>query len=160
LNARLTTVQCTTAVSGAVAAIFLSWLLQHTKWGTTVRAVASDTDLSSIAGLKVPRIRLTVFALASACAAVAAILDAYNTDVTPEMGFHLMLMGITACIIGGIGSIRGAYLGAFLIALVQQVTAWCWSAQWQDVGIFIILILTLLIRPQGFFGVPLRQAHA
>jgi branched-chain amino acid transport system permease protein len=125
-----------------------------------VRAIASDIDLSAIAGLKVSRIRLTVFALASACAAVAAILDAYNTDVTPGMGFHLMLMGITACIIGGIGSIRGAYLGAFLIALAQQLTAWCWSAQWQDVGIFVVLILTLLIRPQGFFGMPLRQAHA
>ena len=159
LNARLTPVQCVSLVTAALVAILVSMLLQRTKWGTSVRAVASDADLTLIIGIRMHRVRLMVYALASACVAVAAILDAHITDVTPGMGFHLMLMGMTACVVGGIGSIWGALLGSFVIALLQQATAWNLSAQWQEVGVFLVLILMLLIRPQGFFGRPLRRAN-
>ncbi len=157
LGARLTPVQEVSLAVGAAMAVLLMWMLQRTRFGRAVRAIANDSELSLIHGLNVPTIRLAVYAIASACVAIVGILDAYNTDLTPTMGFRLMLMGITACIIGGIGSVRGAYLGGFIVAFLQQGVAWTFSAQWQDAGVFMVLVLALIVRPQGVFGRPLRQ---
>ena len=102
---------------------------------------------------------LLTFAVGSALAAVAAILNAYDTDMTPMMGFRALLAGIVAAIVGGIGSIAGAFLGGILVGLVQHGAAWVFPAQWQDTIVFAILILVLVARPQGLLGRPHRHAR-
>jgi branched-chain amino acid transport system permease protein len=68
----------------------------------------------------------------------------------------MLLIAITAAIVGGIGSIRGAIIGGLLVGLAQHVGVWKLPAQWQDGIVFAILVLFLLVRPHGFFGRPLR----
>jgi branched-chain amino acid transport system permease protein len=122
-----------------------------------IRAVASDADLATACGLDCDRIIMVTFLIGSALAGVAAILLAYDSDMTPVMGFRALLMGMVAMIIGGVGSIPGVALGAILLGLVQHLTAWWISSRWQDALIFLILILFLLLRPQGFLGRPLSK---
>ena len=100
---------------------------------------------------------LTTFALGSALAGVAAILAALDTDMRPTMGFDALLMGVVAAVVGGIGSIPGAFLGGLLLGLALNLGVWKLSTGWQDAIAFSLLILFLVFRPQGFFGLPLRR---
>lgn len=101
---------------------------------------------------------MVAFLIGSATAGVAAALLAYDTGMTPTMGFRTLLMGMVSVIIGGIGSIPGIAIGALLLGAAQHLTAWWMSSKWQDAIVFVILILFLLFRPQGFLGKPLRKA--
>lgn len=145
-----------------VTSIFLSiglWLwLQKSKSGMILRAVANDSELTSVLGLNSDRIIVVAFAFGSALAGVAAIFIAYETDLTPLMGFRAILMGVVAVIVGGIGSVPGALVGGLFVGLVQHLGVWKLPTQWQDAIVFVILILFLLLRPQGFLGKPLRRA--
>jgi branched-chain amino acid transport system permease protein len=114
--------------------------------------VASDPNLALVSGIDTDKVILFSFALGSALAGAAAILISFDTDMTPTMGMNALMMGVVAVIIGGVGSIPGATLGGFLIAFAQNFGVWKISSQWQDAIAFIILLLFLLYRPNGFFG--------
>lgn len=98
------------------------------------------------------------FLLGSALAGAAGVLLACDADMTPAMGLRPLLMGIIAVVIGGIGSVPGAALGAILLALAENLGAWWISSMWRDAIAFIKLVVFLLARPQGFLGTPLRRA--
>lgn len=157
-GARLTVPQITIVLSSAICGLLTGLLLQQAQMGKMVRAVASDPGLAEAYGLNRDGIVMVTFFIGSALAGAAAVLLAYDTDMTPTMGFRALLMGLVAGIIGGVGSIPGIAFGAILLALAQHLTAWWISSRWQDAIVFIILILFLLVRPQGFLGKPLRRA--
>jgi branched-chain amino acid transport system permease protein len=158
LGVRLTAHQMATILTSA-ACWLLTWLLlQHTKIGTMMRAVASNPDLAAVHGLDVNRVITCAFVGGSALAGIAGLMLAFDTDMTPLMGFRALMMGMIAVIIGGVGSIPGAALGALLLGLAQHLTAWWISSRWQDAIVFVILIFFLLVRPQGFLGRPTRSA--
>jgi branched-chain amino acid transport system permease protein len=123
-----------------------------------LRAVANDSELSSALGLNSGRVIAVAFALGSALAGVAAIFIAYDTDLTPMMGFRAILMGVVAVIVGGVGSIPGALVGGLFVGLAQHLGVWKLPTQWQDAIVFLILIVFLVLRPQGFLGKPLKRA--
>ena len=123
-----------------------------------IRAVSQDPELARAYGLDGDRLILLAFLLGSALAGVASILLAYDSDMNPVMGFQALLMGMVAVIIGGIGRLPGAVLGAIFLALVSNFAGWWISSIWQDTIVFILLVLFLIFRPQGFFGKPLRSA--
>jgi branched-chain amino acid transport system permease protein len=156
-GARITAIQLTTIlVSASISLALWSWL----KWarlGKYMRAVASDKELSRIVGINSEMVTTAAFMIGSAVTAVAAILNAYDTDLTPMMGFRAILMAVVASIIGGLGSIPGALFGGLLIGLTQSITAWWLPTQWQDALVFVVLIVFLLIRPHGFFGYTFRS---
>ncbi len=102
---------------------------------------------------------MVIFALGSALAAIAAVLLGYDTDLTPGMGFKSLLMAVVASIAGGIGSIRGSLLGGLLVGLAQHLGAWKLPTQWQDTVVFVVLIIFLVARPEGFFGKPLKSGQ-
>jgi branched-chain amino acid transport system permease protein len=109
-------------------------------------------------GLDCDRVIASAFAIGSALVAIAAILSGYDTDLTPLMGFKAILMGVVAVIVGGIGSIPGAFLGGLLVSSIQQVAAFELPIQLQYGVLFAVLILFLLLRPQGIFGRPPKRA--
>jgi len=88
-------------------------------------------------------------------------LNARNmtADITPTMGFSALLTGIVASVVGGVGSIAGAMIGALLIAAVQNLSILVLPSHWQDATVFGVLIAFLLARPQGFFGLPVTKAE-
>lgn len=157
-GARVTLIQISMiAVSVLLSA--LCWVfIEYSSKGKAMSAVANDPELARIVGVESDQVILFTFALGSALAAIASILISFDTDMTPMMGFNALLMGVVAAIVGGIGSIPGALLGGLLVGMAQHLGVWKLPTQWQDAIVFVILILFLLFRPQGFLGKPLRQA--
>lgn len=152
LGARLTGAQVCIMGAG-VAGCIATWLyLQKTLMGKLIRAVGCDPELAFAYGFNQNWIIMNAVVLGSALAGVAGILLAYDSNLTPFMGFQILLGGVVAVIIGGVGNIFGIALGATLLGFAQHSVAWWISSAWQDVLVFGILILFLVVRPQGFLG--------
>jgi branched-subunit amino acid ABC-type transport system permease component len=132
-------------------------LMKCSRIGRNIRAVASNPELSNIVGIHSDRVILWAFGIGSALAAVAGILIAFDTDMTPTMGFNWLLYGVVAMIIGGIGSNWGLVGGALLLATAQQLAAYYIGSQWMDAVAYIILILFLIAKPLGFSGKRLKK---
>ncbi len=159
LSVRLTKVQITILLANIMLTVTAWAVLRRTRSGMSIRAVSSDPDLAKCNGIDVDRIIMYVFAAGSAVAAIGAILVGLDTDITPSMGFNALLMGAAAAIIGGFGSVLGAFAGGLLVGFVQHFGVWKLPTEWQDAIVFIVVLLFLIFRPQGFFGKKLRNAH-
>lgn len=157
-GARVTSAQVALIVSSAVLCCIVLAALRFTDTGKKIRAVASDPELANVVGIDRDKIITMSFFAGSALAAVAAILGAYDGYISPVMGFRVLLLGITALIIGGVGRIEGAVLGGVIVGGVQQLSVWRLPVQWQDATVFAILILFLLFRPQGLVGRTLKKS--
>ena len=157
-GARITPIQIliigTSIILVIVVALFLKW----SKMGKAMRAVANDPELSSSSGIDSNRVILWTFAIGSALAGIAGILVALDVDMTPTMGMNALMMGVVVVIIGGVESIPGLVLGAFLLGLAQHLGVWKISSQWQDAIAFIILFIFLLFKPEGFLGKKMKKA--
>jgi branched-chain amino acid transport system permease protein len=150
LGARITALQGLIIFTSTVFVVILFLFLQKSKLGKATRAVASNPLLSKVAGIDVDRIILFTFAIGSVLAALAAVLIAIEQDIRPDMGLTAVLMGFVAVTVGGVGNIKGAFLGGFLVGLARSFGIWMIPAMWADTVVFVFLIFFLLIRPTGF----------
>lgn len=157
LGAYITDIQIVTILVSAI--IFIGYVLfqKYNKIGRNIRAVSSNPELSNVLGIDSKKVILEAFAIASAIAGVTGILVVFDTDMTPTMGFDLLLYGVVAMIIGGVGSIGGLTGGALLLAIAQHLSAFYIGSQWMDAVAYFILILFLLLNPFGFSGKRLKQ---
>jgi branched-chain amino acid transport system permease protein len=135
----------------------LIWLVQRTRQGKAMRATAQDQEAAAMMGINVNRTISFTFLIAGALAGVAGLLYAlYSTNIRYDQGFQLGLIAFTAAVLGGIGNLPGAVLGAILIGLIQQFNeGLSWhapSSQWTQSIVFAILILILVFRPEGLLG--------
>jgi branched-chain amino acid transport system permease protein len=128
------------------------WIVTKTRLGRAIRAVADDRVGASVCGINPERITMWAFLIGSALAGIAGILIGLETNLHPNMGFSVILKGIIASIIGGIGSIPGAILGGVFLGLVENLGIAFIPSGWKDAISFGVLILFLLFRPQGIFG--------
>jgi branched-chain amino acid transport system permease protein len=152
LGGYVTPIQIVSIVIGMLLIFGLSIFLQKTILGKSIKAVSSDPILADISGISSNTIILWTFAIGSGLAGLAGILVALDVDMTPTMGMNALMMAVIAVIIGGIENIPGIALGALLLAMAQQYGAWFFGAQWQDAIAFVILLIFLLFKPEGFFG--------
>jgi len=137
--------------------IVLTWLVRSTRHGKAMRATSQDTDAAAMMGINVNRTISFTFALAGSLAGVAAILYLLLfTTIRYDQGFQLGLIAFTAAVLGGIGNLTGAVLGALIIGLVEAFNEGLgWEApgsDWTRSLVFAILILILVFRPQGILG--------
>lgn len=146
-------------VAICLVSVFL-WILQGTRWGRIMRAVRDNPTLTSVMGVNLYRVRVAVFAVGSALAAVAAILTALDVGMDPNVGMPMLLTAAVALIVGGVGSFGAPIAGAFLIALVQSLLIWKLSARWVDAFTFGFLIACLIARPQGLLAGKRRVEEA
>jgi branched-chain amino acid transport system permease protein len=135
----------------------LMYLVQKTKQGKAMRATAQDMDASAIMGINVNRTISFTFLLAGSLAGAAGLVFALTqTDVRFDQGFTLGLIAFTSAVLGGIGNLPGAVLGALVIGLIQAFNeALTWHAPgstWTESIVFTILILILVFRPEGLLG--------
>lgn len=151
-NAYITPIQICIVITSTITATLLWVWLTKTNWGRLVRAMANDPDLCESVGVDSNRVMLLCFGIGSGIAAMGAILSGFDTDLNPLMGFRVMLFGVTAVIVGGIGSIKGAFFGGLLVGLTQHLGVLRLPAQWQDAVVFALLVFFLLFRPNGLFG--------
>ena len=158
LGARITPIQVVTIFISIVLVVALSIFLKKTKIGKAMRAVANDPVLADVSGINSNAIILWAFAIGSGLAGIAGILVALDVDMTPTMGMNALIMGVIVVIIGGV-NISGIALGALLLATAQNCGAWFIGSQWQDAIAFIILVLFLLFKPEGFLGKKVQSAN-
>ena len=145
------------AVSAIPVLILLVWLVQRTRHGRAMRATAQDQEAAAMMGINVNATISFTFLLAGALAGVAGLLYAlYSTNIQFDQGFTLGLIAFTAAVLGGIGNLPGAVLGAIIIGLIQQFNeGLTWHApgsDWTQSIVFAILILILVFRPEGLLG--------
>lgn len=134
----------------AVAATYL--FLARTKMGKALRAVADNPDLARVAGIGTERMIVWAWGIAGTLIAIAGILYGIESQLRPEMGWIFLLPLFAAIILGGQGSITGALAGGLVMGIAQQVsTAWLLPTYKPAVA-FLLMVLVLLIRPQGIFG--------
>jgi len=139
--------------------VSVNFFLQFSSTGKSIRAVSSNSELSNIYGINSNKIILISFGIGSALAAIAGILSAMDTNMTPTFGFNLLLYGVVAMIIGGVGSTRGLIAGSLLVATAQHLSAYYIDTKWMDAVTYIILILFLIWKPLGFSGKQLKKVE-
>jgi len=133
--------------------LMLQYLLYRTKIGMAMRTVSLDHDAARLMGVNVDSVISATFAIGSALAAAGGVLYAIAyPQIQPFMGIMPGLKAFTAAVLGGIGIIPGAVLGALIMGQVETLTAAFLSSQLRDAIAFGILILVLLVRPCGILG--------
>lgn len=145
----ITQVQVIILGLGLLIMITLALVLKYTRFGKAVRAISDDEEVSKIVGINTNKIIGYVFFIGSAIAGLSGILVGLDTGIEPTMGLSLLLKGVIASIIGGIGNVYGGVLGAFLLGFVENFGIWKISGEWKDAISFGLLLIFLLFRPQG-----------
>lgn len=158
-GAYMTTIQVITIFTSFVLFSIVNLFLQFTKNGKTIRAVSNNPVLCNIYGINSNKIILVCFGMASGIGAIAGLLSAMDTNMTPTLGFNLLLYGVVVMIIGGLGSTKGLIVGSFLVASAQHLGAYYIDTKWMDAIAFIILILFLIWKPLGFSGMRLKKVE-
>lgn len=129
----------------------LALFLGRTRWGSAIRALADNPEMARIVGIDTERVKVLAFALGSAISAVAAVLILLRSGASPTMGFRAVFIAFVAVVIGGVGSLPGAAIAGLLLGLVESLGMWRIPSEWQSSIAFVLLFVTLLIRPSGLF---------
>ena len=146
-------VQIMVLVLGLVLMVGLRELVNRTKLGKQMRAVAADREAAEMMGINVNFTISATFFLGSALAGVAGVMGGllFN-QVTPTIGFIVGLKAFTAAVVGGIGSIPGAMLGGLLIGVAESMITGYVSSTYTNLFVFALLIVVMLVRPSGLLG--------
>lgn len=148
----ITQTQVIILVLGIIIMIAIGIVFRYTLFGKTIKAVSDDEEVSKIIGINTSKIVGWVFFIGSSIAGLAGILVGLDTGIEPMMGLSLLLKGVIASIVGGIGNVYGGVLGAFLLGFIENFGIWKISGEWKDAIAFGVLIIFLLWRPRGIFG--------
>jgi neutral amino acid transport system permease protein len=137
---------------GFAVLLAIGALLKFSLLGKQMRALADDLDLAETAGIDTSRVILYTWLFAGALAGLAGVLAAAVQDVRPELGFGLLLPIFAAVILGGIGDAFGALAGGIVLGLVIEWSTLFIDFRWKTAVGFVVLIVALILRPQGIFG--------
>jgi branched-chain amino acid transport system permease protein len=151
-----------TIILAVVCMSFLAYFVMKTRTGRAMQATAQDPDTARLMGINTDKVIVVAFVLGGAFAAVAAMIQGLRFgQVSYDMGFSAGLKAFTAAVLGGIGNVYGAMVGGVVLGVAEQLSTGIlahyhatqqWGTAWQDVWAFILLIIVLLVRPQGLLG--------
>lgn len=136
----------------AALVILLGWMIKYTRIGKALRATAQDTDAAALMGVNINFIYGIIFAISAGLAAVAGGLIGSLYVVEPSMGLLPGMKSFIIVILGGMGSVVGALVGALIFGYAETFTTLFLESSYQELVGFIILILVLLFKPSGLFG--------
>jgi branched-chain amino acid transport system permease protein len=134
-----------------VTGLALAWALYRTRTGKLLLAVIHDREMSMAMGINVNRVYLVTFALGATLAALGGAFTAPAVAVTPGIGVEVIVLAFAVVVIGGLGSLSGAALGALLVGLVRSVTVRYWPEA-ELFSIYAVMALVLIARPKGLFA--------
>jgi branched-chain amino acid transport system permease protein len=152
LGLRITPDQIALLIVTAVVLTATNALLTRTQIGRAMRAVAENRSLAEVAGVNTEETIRVVWMLGGALAAASGVMLGLLVQIRPFMGFDLLLPLFAAAILGGIGSVPGAFLGALIIGIGEAATVQLAGAQWRAAVAFVVLIAVLIVKPSGLFG--------
>ena len=132
--------------------ILLYTFLKYAKFGCAIRAVSQDHEAAWLIGVNVNTVGLVTFALGTMLASIGGMFTAPVTAATPDMGASAEIMGFAIIILGGMGSLGGAIIGAFLLGYVDTFVTSYTSGGWGGAVAFLFMIIVILVKPEGLFG--------
>lgn len=160
-NTTITNLQILIIVLALVMMFVLDRFINGTRLGRGVRAVAQNPDSAALMGVNKNRVISLVFLLGGVMAGVAAVMYVLKIgDTRFDAGFLLGIEAFTAAVLGGIGNLRGALLGGFILGLAENYGAGLFGTQWKNVVAFVLLVAILMFRPTGLLGESLGRARA
>ena len=140
------------AVVSLVTMLMLTLLITRSRLGKSLRAAADNPTAATYMGIDVDRAHRVAFALGTGITAIAGGLLATNYPFHPFVGVEYVIVMYAGVVLGGMGSIMGAFWGGMTIGLVQQMSTLILPTQLQNAAIFVVFLLIIFFRPQGFFG--------
>ncbi|SFC83326.1 branched-chain amino acid ABC transporter permease [Streptomyces aidingensis] len=144
--------------SAVVMLLGVDYVVNRTKLGSGIRAVAQDPEVASLMGVDIDKVVSRTFVLGGLMGGVAGFLFGTNVQVFPTMGFLPGVTAFAAAVLGGIGNVRGAMLGGLLLGVVEAFTVDLVGDEWRYVGAFAVLVLVLMFRPTGILGERVARA--
>ena len=148
----LTTADLFSIIISVVVLVLVAVMLQRTKIGKAMRAVADNRDLAASSGIDVNRVILVVWVLGGALAALGGVLLGLSDQVQWDMGFRLLLLMFAGVTLGGLGTAYGALVGSLVVGVFVQMSTLVIPDDVKYVGGLLLLIVILVIRPQGILG--------
>ncbi|WP_330181856.1 branched-chain amino acid ABC transporter permease [Nocardia sp. NBC_01503] len=160
-GASVTNVTLVIIVAAVILAATTEILINRTKFGRGIRAVAQDPDTATLMGVSRERIIMLTFLLGGLLAGAAAMLYTLKipNGIIYSGGFILGIKAFSAAVLGGIGNLRGALLGGLLLGLAENYGQILFGTQWRDVVAFVVLVAVLMFRPTGILGESLGRAR-
>jgi branched-chain amino acid transport system permease protein len=148
-------------VAAVLMMVALDQFVNRTNLGRGIRATAQSPENAVLMGVNIDRIITATFAIGGAMAGVAGALYLMRFEETNYfVGFLLGIKAFTAAVLGGIGNLRGALVGGFVLGLIEMYGSALFGSEWQHVVAFVVLVLVLMFRPTGILGESLQQARA
>lgn len=165
LGLKISLVRLIALFAVTAVAVGLSWFLRSTLPGKAIRAVTQDRRAARLMGINVERTFVLTFGLGAALAGAAGTLLSPIYTISPQIGGNFAIAAFAVVVLGGLGSVWGAYLGGFLIGLTEAIAGYYIDPALKQAVWFAIFIAMLVIRPQGLFGIAgaeevgLREQH-
>lgn len=126
--------------------------LNYTSFGKATQACVDDREMAVMVGINPERVYLVTFGLGIALAAIAGTILVTYYPVTPTSGLSFLIIAFITVVLGGLGNVAGAFAAGLIVGVIQQMTATYVAIELQNVGLFLVFIMVLLLRPQGLFG--------
>ncbi len=157
----VTNVDILVIIGAIVIMVILDQFVQRSRLGRGIRAVAQDAEAAALMGVNRDRVIQVTFLVGGVMAGAAAVFYMLKIGITRyDAGFILGVKAFTAAVLGGIGNLRGALLGGFVLGLAENYGSALVGTQWKDVVAFLLLVVILLFRPTGLLGESLGRARA
>ena len=148
----ITRTQLAMVIAALVFLAFLYALLRFTVLGKSLRATADNMELAEIMGINMRRVGITVWSLSAVFAGVGGVLIGLDTNLEPMMGLTNLIKSFAAVLLGGAGNVWGALLGGLFIGIAENLGVAFFSPGYKDAVSFVLIVLLLLFRPAGIFG--------
>ena len=145
----------TLAISLIVFGVFL-YVVYFTKFGRALRATGSDPEMAQVQGINISRIYFLTFCLGTVLAGIGGIVACHMTPLMPYMGMDFSLKAFVVVVLGGLGSIPGAVVGALIIGLLESFIGSFFNPTIAIIVSFVVVLLILLVKPSGLMGVRTR----
>lgn len=152
-SVRISYVQILSLVTAVFLMVVIGYFINRTKTGRAIRSTAENPEAASLLGINTNKITLITTTLSSALAGVSGVLIGimYNA-IEPTMGSPMSFKGLAVIIFGGLGDVKGAVIGGFILGLTEVFTVAFGASQFRDGVAFLLIIIILFFRPQGLFG--------
>lgn len=148
----ITTPQMWQLVVGGVVIVLFLVFIGMTTWGIRFRALNADSVLYETMGYDTSRTRTFVFLMSGAFIAIGSCLTVYDIGLDPHMGMNVLINAMVAMIIGGMGRFSTCVIGGITLGILQALTVYQFSSNWQNAVTFVLLLILLFLRPQGIAG--------
>ena len=140
-------------IIGGSVLLSLLWIFTgHTKTGLSLRAIAQDEQAAMMLGINSDRVAMISMSIGSALAGLAAVMILPLGNITPEMGYKVLIYALAVCVVGGLGSWLGVIFAAFIIGFAMKISTVLFGALWESVVLVGTIILVLLVKPSGLLG--------